>query len=130
MMKTPAGGVSSSAFAESVGGVESGLEAVGQLTKVFRNAPARIGAVRRFRLDPDCRRLDQSLDRRHRCDQAIPLRRAERSQNGLGEGVGTTLELGDLAQSFAGQRRPPNPAIVGRGRPLPALAARASAAGG
>jgi hypothetical protein len=37
---------------------------------------------------------DEALDLLHRLNEAFPLGRAERSQDGLGEGVGTTVELG------------------------------------
>ncbi len=54
--------------------VESGFEAAGELAKIFFETPTRIEAVRRFCLYLNGRRAHQSLDLRHRRDQAIPLR--------------------------------------------------------
>src|SRR5262245_44044224 len=94
--------------------VEAGFEAAGQLAEILSDAPMRIGAARRFRryLNGGC--AHQPLDLRHRRDQAIPLRDAERGQNGFGQRVGTTIKLSQLAQPGAGQPHPADAAVVRR----------------
>src|SRR6266566_412982 len=94
--------------------VEAGFEPAGQLAKILFEAPARIGAVRRFHRYLNGRRAHQSLDLGHRRDQAIPLRDAERGQHGTCEHVGATIELSDFAQPRSGQSHATDTAIVRR----------------
>src|SRR5262249_15956057 len=53
-------------------------------------------------------------DLRHRRDQAIPLRDAERGQDGFCEHVGATIELSDFAQPRSSQSHATDTAIVRR----------------
>src|SRR5262245_2324660 len=72
-----------SIHADALGRIESGFETLRELIEVLLNAPARVAAVRPFRLYLNGRHLDEPLDLPHRRDQAVPLGLAERSQDGF-----------------------------------------------